>query len=175
MDHDNVVSLRRPGHRAEDPLTEVLRHGARMLLAQAIETEEIFENLTHARHRLEHWRLDSNHVRPHSAHAGLPPAQARRLAGGARLGLVDGSAERPLAPSSDPAITHPDSPHDRGTSGEQVTPSTASTTTSAFGLPGRSAESGAYPLNPRLLPFAILGEKLQFFCAFCPDAPATPG
>jgi hypothetical protein len=168
MDHDNVVSLRRPGHRAEDPLTEVLRHGARMLLAQAIETEEIFENLTHARHRLEH-------VRPHSAHAGLPPAQARRLAAGARLGLVDGSAERPLAPSSDPAITHPDSPHDRGTSGEQVTPSTASTTTSAFGLPGRSAESGAYPLNPRLLPFAILGEKLQFFCAFCPDAPATPG
>jgi putative transposase len=59
--------------------------------------EEIFENLTHARHRLERWRLDHNQVQPHSAHAGLPPAQARQLAGGARLGLVDGPAERPLA------------------------------------------------------------------------------
>src|SRR5688500_15475653 len=39
MDHDNVVSLRRPDERAEDPLTEVLRHGARTLLAQAIEAE----------------------------------------------------------------------------------------------------------------------------------------
>ena len=39
MDKDNVVSLRRPDDRAEDPLTEVLRHGARTLLAQAIEAE----------------------------------------------------------------------------------------------------------------------------------------
>jgi putative transposase len=39
MDEDNVVSLRRPDDRAEDPLTEVLRHGARTLLAQAIEAE----------------------------------------------------------------------------------------------------------------------------------------
>jgi putative transposase len=39
MDEDNVVSLRRPDNRAEDPLTEVLRHGARTLLAQAIEAE----------------------------------------------------------------------------------------------------------------------------------------
>lgn len=39
MDEDNVVSLRRPDDRAEDPLTEVLRQGARTLLAQAIEAE----------------------------------------------------------------------------------------------------------------------------------------
>jgi putative transposase len=61
--------------------------------------EEIFENLTHARQLLERWRLDYNHVRPHSAHAGLPPAQARRLAAGARLGLIGGPIELPLAPS----------------------------------------------------------------------------
>jgi putative transposase len=42
--------------------------------------EEIFEDLTGAQHLPERWRLDYNHVRPHSAHAGLPPAQARRLA-----------------------------------------------------------------------------------------------
>ena len=39
MDEDNVVSLRRPDDRAEDSLTEVLRYGARTLLAQAIEAE----------------------------------------------------------------------------------------------------------------------------------------
>jgi hypothetical protein len=39
MNEDNVVSLRRLDDRAEDPLTEVLRHGARRLLAQAIEAE----------------------------------------------------------------------------------------------------------------------------------------
>ena len=39
MDHDNVVRLRRPDDGAEDPLTEVLRDGARTLLAQAIEAE----------------------------------------------------------------------------------------------------------------------------------------
>ena len=68
--------------------------------------EEIFENLTHARQLLERWRLDYNHVRPHSAHAGLPPAQARRLAAGARLGLIGGPTELPLAPSPSPCY-HP--------------------------------------------------------------------
>jgi Integrase core domain len=37
--------------------------------------EEMFESLAHARRVLERWRLDSNQVRPHSAHAGLPPAR----------------------------------------------------------------------------------------------------
>jgi putative transposase len=64
--------------------------------------EEIFENLTHARRLLDRWRRDYNQVWPHSAHGGLPPAQARRLAAGARPGLVDGPAERPLAPSPRP-------------------------------------------------------------------------
>jgi putative transposase len=39
MEQDNVVSFRRPDDPGEDPLTEVLRHGARALLAQAIEAE----------------------------------------------------------------------------------------------------------------------------------------
>ena len=39
MEQDNGVSLRRPGEPSADPLTEVLRHGARALLAQAIEAE----------------------------------------------------------------------------------------------------------------------------------------
>jgi putative transposase len=39
MEQDNVVSLRRPEEPSADPLTEVLRHGARALLAQAIAAE----------------------------------------------------------------------------------------------------------------------------------------
>ena len=39
MDEDRVVELRRPGGFSEDPLTEVLRAGARQLLAQAVEQE----------------------------------------------------------------------------------------------------------------------------------------
>ena len=39
MEQDNVVDFRRPDALSGDPLTEVLRHGARALLAQAIEAE----------------------------------------------------------------------------------------------------------------------------------------
>ena len=60
--------------------------------------EETFEDLAQARRLLERWRFDYNNVRPHSAHAGLPPAQARRLAAGARTGLVEGPAPSSLAP-----------------------------------------------------------------------------
>ena len=38
MPNDNVVRLIQPG-TIEDQLTEVLRHGARALLAQAVEAE----------------------------------------------------------------------------------------------------------------------------------------
>jgi putative transposase len=64
--------------------------------------EEIFESLAYARRLLQHWRLDYNQVRPHSAHRGLPPAKAWLLAADARPGPVDGPAERPLAPSPSP-------------------------------------------------------------------------
>ena len=36
---DRVVDLRQPGSISDDPLTAILRHGARELLAQAIEAE----------------------------------------------------------------------------------------------------------------------------------------
>ncbi len=39
MSEDTVVQLRQPGTFSEDPLTEVLRLGARRLLAQAVEME----------------------------------------------------------------------------------------------------------------------------------------
>ena len=39
MNEDRVVQLRHPGGFSEDPLTAVLRAGARRLLAQAVEME----------------------------------------------------------------------------------------------------------------------------------------
>ncbi len=39
MTEDTVVQLRQPGTFSEDPLTEVLRLGARRLLGQAVEME----------------------------------------------------------------------------------------------------------------------------------------
>ena len=39
MRADTVVQLRQPGTFSDDPLTEVLRLGARRLLAQAVELE----------------------------------------------------------------------------------------------------------------------------------------
>ncbi len=39
MNEDRVVQLRHPGAFSEDPLTAVLRSGARRLLAKAVEME----------------------------------------------------------------------------------------------------------------------------------------
>ena len=39
MEQDNIVRFQRPDEPSEDALTDVLRHGARTLLAQAIEAE----------------------------------------------------------------------------------------------------------------------------------------
>ena len=39
MREDTVVSLRQPGSFCDDPLTDILRSGARRLLSQAIEAE----------------------------------------------------------------------------------------------------------------------------------------
>ncbi len=39
MREDTVVQLRQPGTFSEDPLTEILRLGARRLLGQAVEME----------------------------------------------------------------------------------------------------------------------------------------
>ncbi|MFN2151857.1 MAG: IS256 family transposase [Anaerolineales bacterium] len=45
MSHDNVIDLKNPEPIADDPLTAILRKGARKLLAQALETEiELFLN-----------------------------------------------------------------------------------------------------------------------------------
>ncbi len=39
MSNDNVIELKKPDTIVDDPITSILRQGARKLLAQALETE----------------------------------------------------------------------------------------------------------------------------------------
>ena len=48
MNDDTVVALRQPGSLSDDPLTDILRAGARQLLAQAIEAEVEGHIVAHA-------------------------------------------------------------------------------------------------------------------------------
>jgi putative transposase len=65
--------------------------------------ETSFDTLDHARRTLALWRYDYNHVRPHSAHRGLPPASARkRAADGAASQGGASSPPRPLPASLGP-------------------------------------------------------------------------
>ena len=45
MNQDNVIDLKNPEPFVDDPITAIIRQGARKLLAQALETEiELFTN-----------------------------------------------------------------------------------------------------------------------------------
>lgn len=63
--------------------------------------EEVFASLAEARAVIERWRLDYNHVRPHSAHGGLTPDAVRLNPAAGRLRNLISSAARPLPPASD--------------------------------------------------------------------------
>jgi putative transposase len=63
--------------------------------------ETAFETLAHAQRTLAKWRYDYNHVRPHSAHGGRTPAQARAEAALGRPGSPDGRAGRALPSRSE--------------------------------------------------------------------------
>ncbi|MET4702081.1 putative transposase [Constrictibacter sp. MBR-5] len=61
--------------------------------------EEVFATLAEARAVIERWRLDYNHVRPHSAHGGLTPEAVRLNLTAGRLRNLEGSAAQPLPPA----------------------------------------------------------------------------
>jgi len=58
--------------------------------------EEVFASLAEARVVIERWRLDYNHVRPHSAHGGLTPNAVRLNSAAGRLRNPD-HLRRPAA------------------------------------------------------------------------------
>ena len=69
--------------------------------------EEIFDSLRQARRLIACWRNDYNTDRPHSAHNGLPPAEALRLTAAGRPGLVIGPTDRPLAQPTERCYDNP--------------------------------------------------------------------
>ena len=62
--------------------------------------EEVFATLAEARAVIERWRIDYNHVRPHSAHGGLTPEAVRLNSAAVRLRNLISSAARPLPPAT---------------------------------------------------------------------------
>jgi len=58
--------------------------------------EEVFQTLAEARVVIERWRLDYNHIRPHSALGGLSPETVRMNHAADRLRNPTCSAARPL-------------------------------------------------------------------------------
>ena len=62
--------------------------------------EEVFATLAEARAVIERWRIDYNHVRPHSAHGGLTPEAVRLNPAAVRLRNLISSAARPLPPAT---------------------------------------------------------------------------
>ena len=75
MNEDTVVSFRQPGSFSADPLTDVLRSGARRLLAQAVEAEveahiAVHSDLTDGQGRrriVRHGYLPEREIQPGSA------------------------------------------------------------------------------------------------------------
>ncbi len=61
--------------------------------------EEVFPTVAEARVVIERWRIDYNHVRPHSAHGGLSPETVRMDYAAGRLRNLISSAARPLPPA----------------------------------------------------------------------------
>lgn len=61
--------------------------------------EEVFESLAAARRMLERWRHDYNHVRPHSALSGRPPAAPARGSSGPTKGMAAIPSPTAAAPS----------------------------------------------------------------------------
>ncbi len=76
MKEDTVVSFRQPGSFSADPLTDILRFGARRLLAQEVEAEvdahiTAHSELTDGRRRVvRHGYMPEQEVRPGSARFG---------------------------------------------------------------------------------------------------------
>jgi putative transposase len=80
MENDNVIALRQPGDIA-DPLTEVLRNGARALLAQAVEAEVAEALAAHAHLSTDDGRrrlVRHGHMPERTIQTGIGPVAVRQ-------------------------------------------------------------------------------------------------
>jgi transposase-like protein len=84
MSNDNVLELKKPETFIEDPITEILRHGAKKLIAQALETEidiilSQYKDLTDELGRQRIVRNGYLPERPIQTGIGSVPVKAPRL------------------------------------------------------------------------------------------------
>ena len=86
-------------HRAGQTPAEWLRRKLQRQAPQRV-PERGFATLAEARAIIERWRIDYNHVRPHSAPGGLTPEAARLNPAAVRLRNLISSAARPLPPAT---------------------------------------------------------------------------
>jgi len=76
MKKDKVIELKRPESIVEDPLTEILREGARKLLAEALkaEIEDFICEYEHLRRKNVRWRITKNgHLPEREIQSGIGP------------------------------------------------------------------------------------------------------
>ena len=77
MAKDNVIELKKPETFVDDPITDILRHGARKLLAEALEAE-----IATLRERVN--RNSRNSSRPPSSDGPEVPRESRKRTGSGR-------------------------------------------------------------------------------------------
>ncbi len=95
MKKDTVIALKKPEVLVEDPLTEVLRRGAKQLLVQALEAEiaSFLKLHEHVRDESGKWQVSRNGYMPdRTVQTGIgdievraPRAADRRKNGGAKI------------------------------------------------------------------------------------------
>jgi len=97
MEENKIITLRQPGEIA-DPLTEVLRNGARALLAQAVEAEVAEALAAHAHLTRDDGRrrlVRHGHMPERTIQTGIGPVAVRQPIVSACRSCVDGCAGRP--------------------------------------------------------------------------------
>jgi transposase-like protein len=80
MDKNTVVELKKPGEISEDPLTELLRSGARQLIAEAVEAElqEFLAQFANYRTQQGHRQVVRNGYLPErNIQTGLGPVRVK--------------------------------------------------------------------------------------------------
>ena len=96
LDRTNRTGIERHDIVPGEPQQTAVVESFNARLREECLTEAVLESIAAAPAVIETWRRDFNTARPHSAHGGLTPAEARNRAAADRLRSMEVSADRPL-------------------------------------------------------------------------------
>lgn len=80
MSKNKIIAFKKPGEISEDPLTELLRRGARQLIAEAVEAElqDLLQHYADLRNNLGHRQIVRNGFLPErEIQTGIGPVTVR--------------------------------------------------------------------------------------------------